>query len=461
MKTKEVGLPLEYSRAGCWLEVVPIPLGVSLLLVVALVLMNSFFTAAEFAIVKVRIGRLQSMAEQGRVRARFARKIAGSTPAYLSACQLGISLTSLGLGIIGIPALSTLLKPLLRLTGASPAVCGAVGAVIGGVLIAGLLMVLAERLPKGSDAQRIESVGLWTAIPLTVFYRAAQPFIGLLDRLTAILQGRRGISASGAGQEPAHSGEELRHLMKDARNRGMLNKTEFAMVDNIFGFSDTTAREVMIPRTEMVCLYAGMTYQENVAIALDEMLTRYPVCDPDKDNIIGFIHIKDLLRAGNEHGDIRAVIRPLMNVPQTIPISMLLQMMQKRRTHMALLIDEYGGTSGLVTAEDILEEIVGEIQDEFDEERPGIEKTEADAYSVDGLLLIEEVNEQLGLHIHSEDYDTIGGWLYAHLESPPRKAQRLRLGMVELMVEEVDHLRISRILIRQAEEEEEKGETVA
>lgn len=440
------------------MEGVPIPLGVMLLLVLVFVLANAFFAAAEFAIVRIRSGRLQPMVEQGHVRARFAQRIAAGREPYLLACQLGITLSSLGLGFIGIPALSALLRPALLQFGAAEAATQWMS-ISGGVLVIVFLhILLGEQLPKSWNDHGPEAVGLWAAMPLACFYRLTFPVTWAVDRTVKLLLRKWGV-ASVSERKTVHSEEELRHLMKDARNSGMLDKTEFAWVDNIFGFSDTTAREIMIPRTEMVCLYAGLSYQRNMEVAMEEMLTRYPVCDPDKDNITGFIHIKDLLHAGGGQGDIRAVIRPLISVPETTPISVLLQLMQKRRTQIALLIDEYGGTSGLVTAEDILEEIVGEIQDEFDEERPGIEKNDATTYSVDGLLLIEEVNEQLGLDIQSEDYDTIGGWLYAQLESPPRRQQRIQVGTCELAVEEVDHLRISRILIRRIEGGE--GETVA
>lgn len=449
-------LPLDESRAGSFLEVVPIPLGMKLLLVLGLLLCNAFFAAAESAFAKIRSGRLHSMAEKGHIRAQLARSIARSPGAYLSACQLGITLSSLALGLIGAPALAALMEPVSWGSGAAEAAVRPLPLLLGFLLAAALHMTLGERFPKSWSVPRSESVTLWAAVPLAVFRRLALPLLWLTERMTDLLLAKAGAERD-QEREAVHTGEEIRLLVKESR--GVLGHAEFAMVDNIFGFSETTAREVMIPRTEMVCLYAGLTYQENMAIAIGEMLTRYPVCDPDKDNLIGFIHIKDLLHAGADRQDIRQVIRPLLSVPESMPISALLSLMQKRKTQIALLIDEYGGTSGLVTVEDILEEIVGDIQDEFDEERPAIEETGIGTYSVDGLLLIEEVNERLKLGIRSEDYDTIGGWLYAQLESPPHKQQRLRLESREFMVEEVDHLRISRILIRTAEEGE--GETVA
>lgn len=425
----------------------PIPLALLLLLVPVLVILNGFFVAAEFAIIKVRSARLDAMVQEGHLRARFARQVVTNLNAYLSACQLGITLTSLGLGWIGEPAVSAVLKPLLQRLGASDGVVHAVSLLLGFALITVLHMTIGEQFPKTYAIRKAEPVTLWFAGPLIFFFKLAMPLIWILNGLSNALLRKAGIEPEN-DRDPVHSEEEIRSLMKESRNSGLLDQTEFTMVDNIFDFSETSAREIMIPRTEMVCLYAGLSYQENMAIAIGEMMTRYPVCDPDKDSIIGFVHIKDLLRTDTARQDIRPLIRPLPSVPESMPISSLLRLMQKNRTHLVLLIDEYGGTSGLVTVEDILEEIVGEIQDEFDEERPAIECREGDAYSVDGLLLIEEVNEELGLDIRSEDYATIGGWLYSQVEIPPSKHQSVRLDGYEFVIEDVDHLRISRIMIR-------------
>lgn len=436
-----------------------IPLVMSLLLVLVLILLNAFFVAAEFAIVKIRTGRLDTLIQGGHMRARFAKGIVERLNAYLSACQLGITLTSLGLGWVGEPAVSALIEPWLLQWGASESLVHTVSIVLGFLFITALHITIGEQFPKTYAISKPEAVTLWFAVPLMLFYRVMLPFIWALNGISNWMLRKAGIEPEGE-RDPAHSEEEIRSLMKESHNNGLLDQTEFAMVDNIFDFSETNAREIMIPRTEMICLYAGLSLKENMAIAMGEMLTRYPVCDPDKDNIIGFVHIKDLLKTEQELHDIRAVLRPLMSVPESMPISSLLRLMQKKRTQIALLIDEYGGTSGLVTVEDILEEIVGEIQDEFDEERPDIESESEDTYSVNGLLLIDEVNEQLGLDIQSEDYDTIGGWLYSQVEIPPRRHQSVRLGAYEFMVDEVDHLRISRIIIRRAAGEDE-GETVA
>lgn len=436
-----------------------IPVVLMFVLVAVLVLLNGFFVAAEFALVKIRASRLDAMIQEGSVRARIARNVVGNLNAYLSACQLGVTLASLALGWIGEPAVASVLEPVFGRMGVQGAFLHTLAFLLAFTLITGLHITVGEQFPKTYAIRKSEDITLWFAGPLYIFYKGMLPFIWLLNGISNWMLRRTGIEPK-SGYETAHSEEEIRVLMKESHNNGLIDKTEFTLVDNIFDFSETNAREIMIPRTEMICLYAGRTFEENMKIAVSEMLTRYPVCDPDKDNIVGFVHIKDLLMREAAPPEFRSLVRPLTTVPESIPISSLLRLMQKKKTQMVLLIDEYGGTSGLVTVEDILEEIVGEIQDEFDEERPSIEREDETTCSVDGLLLIEEVNEHFGLHIRSEDYDTIGGWMYSQVEIPPRRHQQVVYRNYEFIVEEVDHLRISRILVRRLSEEGEK-DTVA
>jgi CBS domain containing-hemolysin-like protein len=243
-------------------------------------------------------------------------------------------------------------------------------------------------------------------------------------------------------------------LVKESHKNGLIDKTELTLMDNIFEFAETNAREIMIPRTDMSCLYGNLSFEENKNIALREMHTRYPVCDKDKDNIIGFVHIKDLLKVSDSSIlDIREVMRPMTTVPESMPISTLLKLLQKRKSQIAILIDEYGGTSGMVTLEDIMEEIVGEIQDEFDEERPDVEKRDESTYSINGMMLIEEVNNFFGLDISTDDYDTIGGWIYSQIENPPMKSQYVQSEQgFRFTIEETDHMRISRITVTRTNE---------
>lgn len=428
----------------------------NLLFVMVLVLLNGFFVAAEFAMVKVRSTRIDTLLNEGNTRAKFAKKLVDHLDAYLSACQLGITLASLGLGWIGEPAIADIIEPIMIDLGFSTQVVHTVSFAIAFSIITALHIILGELAPKSLAIQKADSVTLWTSVPLIGFYKLMYPVIWVLNTIANWILRLIGIQAA-SEHEAAHTEQEIRILMEESHKQGYINKTELTFVDNIFEFAERNAREVMIPRTDMVCLYAEDTFSENLNKAIEEELTRYPVCDPDKDNIIGFIHIKDLLKAvvQEKNPDIRNMARELIAIPESMPISDLLKLLQKQRSQVAIVVDEYGGTAGIVTIEDILEEIVGEIQDEFDEERPLVEIREDSAYSVDGKMLIEEVSEVLGLKLDSDDFDTIGGWLYSRIEIEPRVGQKILYEDYEFVIEEINHVRINRVLIRKIESTEE------
>ncbi|CAM3954097.1 MULTISPECIES: hemolysin family protein [Paenibacillus] len=435
----------------------PLPSLISLTLVLFLVLLNGFFVSAEIALVKVKSSRIDALAEEGHRNARYAQKILRNLDGYVSACQFGITLVSIGLGWIGERTISSLISPWFTGIGWSETAIHAVSLVIAFVLISIMHIVFGALAPKTVAVRKAERIALLSSAPLSVFYKIMFPFIWFVNGFSNTIL--RLFRMQPVVERNVHTEEELRDMMKESSEIGLIDNTEMTLVDNIFEFSDTTAREIMIPRTEMICLYNNLPMEENMKIASEGMRTRYPVCDEDKDHIIGFIHIKDLMR-----GHIRdqlSLIRPILAVPESIKISELLRRMQRSKTQIAILIDEYGGTSGLVTLEDIMEEIVGEIQDEFDEERPGIELVGEDEYSIDGLMLIEEINEQFGLDMETEDYDTIGGWLSSRLEVlHPHKGQFVMYGDYSFMIEETENKRISRIrLARQQQEllQEEAG----
>jgi CBS domain containing-hemolysin-like protein len=407
------------------------------------VLFNGFFVSVEYAMVKVRSGRIDSLIEEGSKRALAARNIVHNLDAYLSACQLGITLASLALGWLGEPAVATIVGPLVTSLGFGDTTVYVISLIIALMFITVLHIVLGELTPKTIAVNKAEAVLLLTSGAMNVFYRIMYPFIWIVNGLArGLLRMFRLTPASELGT--AHTEEEIRIIMQESNKSGLLDNTEMTLVDNIFEFADTMAREIMIPRTEMICLNSHLSTEENLEIAFEGMRTRYPVCDGDKDHILGFIHIKDMIR---EHAPkYNELIRPILTVPESIQISALLKVMQRAKTQIAILIDEYGGTSGMVTLEDIMEEIVGEIQDEFDEERPGVEKLGEDEYSIDGLMLIEEINNMLGLHMETDDYDTVGGWLYSKLEvNPPQKGQTVEFDGHLFVVDETENKRISRI----------------
>lgn len=442
----------------------PFPLGVNLVIIALLVFMNGFFVAAEFAMVKVRGTRIDTLAQEGNKRASFAAHLTSHLDAYLSACQLGITLASLGLGWIGEPAIARMLEPWFMAMNFNPALVHPLAFIIAFSFITLLHIVLGELAPKSVAIRKAETVTLLVAWPMVVFRKIMSPFIWLLNGTANLLLRPFGIDTR-EDSTSAHTEEEIRILVKESHKNGLIDNTELTLVDNIFDFAETNAREIMIPRTEMICLYCNMSFAENKEIALREMHTRYPVCETDKDSIIGFVHIKDLLKVPDSaNPDIRELVRPIVSVPESMPISALLKLMQKRKTQIAMLIDEYGGTAGLVTLEDIMEEIVGEIQDEFDEERPDIEKKDENTYSVSGLVLIDEVNQLFNLEIPTDNYDTIGGWIYSQIEIPPKKNQVVETedGSVRFIIEETDHLRVSRVTVVKLDEsewEEPRAET--
>ena len=422
----------------------------NLLLVAFLVALNGFFVAAEFAIVKVRSSRIDTLVHDGNTRAKYAKNLVEHLDAYLSVTQLGITLASLALGWIGEPAVARLIDPITNSLGLSPEVSHTVSFAVAFSFITALHIVLGELTPKSLAIQKAEGVVLWVAIPMIMFYKLMYPAVWFLNHVANWILRLVGIQVSNEG-EAAHTEEEIRILMEESHKQGYIDQTELTFVDNIFDFAERNVREVMIPRTDMICMYAEDPFEENMKIALEEHLTRYPVCDPDKDNIIGFLHIKDLLRAlstGEKDMDIRSLTRKVTAVPESMPLSNLLKLLQKHRAQIAIVVDEYGGTAGMVTVEDILEEIVGEIQDEFDEERPFIEQRDDNTYSVDARLLLEEINDELEINLDSESFDTIGGWLYSRIEMPPVIDDKIIYEGDEFTVEEVDNVRITRILIK-------------
>ncbi|WP_172240533.1 hemolysin family protein [Saccharibacillus endophyticus] len=425
-------------------------------MVVLLVGLNGFFVAAEFAMVRLRESRIATMADSGSKRAGFARSMVQNLDAYLSACQLGITLASLGLGWIGEPAVASFLRPLFHSFGwNNEAAIHGTSVAIAFIIITMLHIVIGELAPKSMAIRKTEAVALTAAAPMVVFYKIMYPFIWVLNGMAnGLLKLLRIEPASEL--DSAHTEEEIRILVKESNKNGLIDNTEMALVDNIFEFADTTAREVMIPRTEMICLYTNLSYEENLEAAYDGMRTRYPVCEQDKDHIIGFIHIKDLMRSPG--ADYDQLIRPIIAVPESIRISELMKLMQRSRTQIAMLVDEYGGTAGLVTLEDIMEEIVGEIQDEFDEEeRPEFEQAGEFSYSIDGMMLIEDVNDQFGFELDFDDYDTIGGWLYARIDAlPPQKGQSVDHEGCTFIVDETEQKRISRVRILKPLPEEDR-----
>lgn len=430
-----------------------VPILFQLLLVFFLIAMNGFFVAAEFACVKIRPSRLETLIQEGSRQAKYAKKLTDHLDASLSVTQLGITLASLGLGWVGEPAVATLILPITHAIGLDDVIGHTIALALAFSIITGLHIVLGELTPKTMAIQNVEKIMLSVALPMLVFHRVMYPFVWLLNHVANWVAHRMGFHTASEGDD-AHTEEEIRLLMEESHRHGLIDDTEVDFVDNVFDFTDLNVREIMTPRTDMVCLYLEDTMDENLHIILEEQLTRYPICHEDKDHIVGFLHVKDLMRvmAEGRKPNLRRLARKALIVPESMDVSVLLKTMQKQRSQMAIVVDEYGGTAGMVTIEDIVEEIVGDIQDEFDEERPTAERRGKRIFSVDAKMLLEELEDILEIDIEDEDVDTVGGWLYDQIGQAPRVGQMAASGGNLFYVEEVDGVRITRVLIHCAED---------
>jgi CBS domain containing-hemolysin-like protein len=391
-------------------------IALNLFLVAVLIGLTAFFVASEFAIVKVRSSRIDQLVSQGNPKAEAAQKIISNLDGYLSACQLGITITALGLGWLGEPTIVVLLNPIFESFAIPESASHIIAFIIAFSVITFLHVVIGELAPKTWAIQRAEQITLLTATPLIWFYKIMYPFIFTLNGSARFITRMFGLGTA-SEHEVAHSEEELRIILSESYESGEINQSELDYVNKIFEFDNRIAKEVMVPRTEIVSLEKDTPLKEIVRTVKEEGYTRYPVTEGDKDTILGLINIKEILTdcLTNEcpqDQPVPSYIKPIIRVIETIPIHDLLLKMQKERSHMALLIDEYGGTAGLVTAEDIIEEIVGEIQDEFDaDERPLVQKLGEEHFIFDAKLLINEFNDLLGTDLSDEEVDTIGGWM--------------------------------------------------
>ena len=434
------------------------PILLQLLLVLFLIFMNGFFVAAEFVCVKVRPSRIETLIQDGSRRAKYAKELTDHLDASLSVTQLGITLASLGLGWVGEPAVAELILPMTNAAGLDPVFGHTIALAIAFTLITSMHIIFGELTPKSMAIQDVEGILLAIAFPMVIFSRIFKPFVWVLNHIanwTARQLGYR----SGI-EEEAHTEQEIRLLMEESHRKGLIDDTEAGFVDKVFDFNDLNVREIMTPRTDMVCLYLEDSFRENMKTVLEEKLTRYPLCREDKDHIVGFIHVKDMIYAMAEgrRPILRRLVRKALVVPESMDISVLLKTMQANRSQMAVVVDEYGGTAGIVTIEDIVEEIVGDIQDEFDEERPTAERLEGDVYSVDAKMLLEELEDILEIKIENDDVDSVGGWLYDHINSEPRVGQMASAAGTTFFVEEIDGWRITRVRIHLAKELAEEHE---
>ena len=414
-----------------------------------LVGINGVFVAAEFAVVKVRKTRLAELAENGSRRAQAALDVASKLDAYLSACQLGITLSSLGLGWLGEPAIATLIEPLfVGFGGKSLIYTHTLAVAIAFLFISFLHIVLGELVPKSLAIQKAESTALATAGFLKAFYWVFYPVIWGLNSIANLVLRIWGIEPANEA-DLSHSEEELRMLVDASQKHGYLDKMEGKLLDNVFEFSDRIASEVMIPRQDMVCIFIQDNFEEILEVVKEYGHTRYLLCDDDKDHVLGLVHMRDIIRLQEQPGtkDITQIKRDILAVPEGMPISHLVQRMRSQRTHMAIIVDEFGGSAGLVTLEDMLEELVGEIYDEFELEQLDIQKLAENEYMLNGRVLLEEVSEMLGIQLEEDTVSTIGGYVFSRIGRKPVKGDIVYAGGFNFEVIEVIGFRITKVKI--------------
>ncbi len=424
-----------------------------LVLVLVLVVANGFFVAAEFSLVSVRRTRIAELVEKGNLRARDVQKAIENPDNVIAATQLGITLASLGLGWVGEPALSHFLEPVVHLfpLNIQPEVSRSIAAGISFALITFLHVVAGELAPKSIALQDPEGTSLIVARPTLFTEVLFKPAIIALNGAGNLLLRLFGVEPA-SGHELVHSVEELKMLVEASTEGGVMEKDEGEMLHAIFDFGELLVEQVMIPRTEIIAVEADASLQDTIQRMINHPYTKFPVYEDNLDQIVGIVHARDVIAATQDPERAACAARDLARealfVPQAISVNRLLQEFRARRQHIAIVLDEYGGTAGLVTLEDLLEEIVGEVSGPFDEQPPEIQPLADGQVLIDGLTLIDDVNEELGLHLEDPHYNTIAGYVLGRLGRIPGVGDAVEVDGVRLEVREMDGLRISRLLLQ-------------
>ena len=397
--------------------------GLMLILAFIFVLLNAFFVLSEFAIVKIRKSKLEELSKDGVKNAKMAYEITNSLDSYLSATQLGITISSLALGWIGEPAVAMLIeKPMNSLFAANSTVIHSVSFIISFTFITLLHVVLGELVPKSVAIATPEKSVLFVAKPLHAFWMIFKPFIAVFDFLAGGILKLIGIRPAGES-EIAHSEEEIKIIVAESLKGGVLDSIETQIIKNAVDFSDTVAKEIMTPRKQMVCLNAQKSYEENYKKVIDSKYTRFPYIDGSKDSVLGMIHIRDILQSGKK--DFNKIVRKILIVPENSSIASILSMMNKERISAALVIDEYGGTSGLITMEDIIEEVLGDINDEHDESEVKFKSIKDGIYELVGTYEIEDFEEITGVDFDDDIEEiTIGGYVFNLIGRLPKAGDK-------------------------------------
>lgn len=440
----------------------------NLLIIGLLLLSNGFFVAAEFSMVSVRKTRITQLNNEGNFSAKLAMEALKDLNKFIAAVQLGCTISSIGLGWVGEATLVRMVQPLFEFLPYKYQLVAAhsISVAIAFSLITIMHVVIGELLPKSIALQYPERTSLLLALPMRVITKIFSPVIWFLNGLGRFLLKILKIPPAQTSHL-AHSIEELNMLINASYKEGVLNETEKEMLHNVFKFSDLTAKQVMIPRTDMACIPSDISFEELNSLTLDSQYTRYPVYEENLDHITGIIHAKDLYSLSLKHEEfsIEKILRPVLLVPETITMDKLVLEFKKRQGQMAIVIDEFGGTSGLITLEDVLEEIFGEVQDEFDaDEEADIKEIAENTYLTNAMMRIDEVAEFFEIEIIDEDVDTIGGLVVKELGRIAQVKDIAIIKNLQCAVKEIDGARITKLVITKllpeeiAEQEEEAKE---
>lgn len=404
-----------------------------------MVFLNGFFVVAEYGLVRARRAKLEELAEQGESSASLALKVMDKQETYVSAVQLGITASTVLLGILG----GRFFAELLHVHGALDMILAWALSILFVIL---LHVVWGELVPRAMAESNVERAAMSTVYPVIFFHYLLYPLVLISSKASLAMQNLLHITKP--EEDMARSEDELRRIVSASEQEGEIDHIESSMIDNVFDFADRVAREVMVPRQDMVCLFTDDTLAENLSTVRGSRHTRYPLCDEDKDHVIGTIHVRDLLaiRGGVQEYDLRRLMRPLVVIPEAMPISKALPLMQQRHVQMVLVADEYGGTAGLITMEDLVEEIVGEIQDEHEAQEPeDVVALENGAYEFDGMVLLDEITEILGIEFEEPEEDTIGGYVFGLLGRKPEVGDPVVLGDYCFKVLQVEGFRVLRL----------------
>lgn len=421
----------------------------ALLLFAFLLLVNAFFVLSEYAIVRVRRTQLAELAEAGSGQARMALRISDDLDQYVSTVQVGVTGASLALGIVGEPTMSALLRPVLGgLEAVAAPLYRTLSFLLSFTLVTYLTLVLAEIAPKYLAIQRTLQLALLAAYPLELVRRLLFPFVWFVDASANRVLALVGIRPT--GELDVHSEEELKLLVAASTRKGILQESERLLLANALDFADTLVRQVMVPRTEIAAIEANEPLRELRDLAGRHPFTRYPVYDSDLDHIVGVAHVKDLVPATDLSRPVRDSMRRPLFLPETMRLDQALAEFRRERTQLAVVVDEFGGTAGLVTLEDVIEELVGEVQDEFDRESPQVREEPSGSLLVDGLTPLDDLRERLSMTLAEEPYDTVGGLVFGRLGRLPSVGDWVEVEGYRFQVTGVDGRRVAQVRAQRA-----------